>query len=547
MAADWNNLQSVFGLNLAEINQLKQAGYSADQASQLLDISSGGGGTSLTGTGGSSTGSVASLPTIGGSGLSPQTLTRLASALGKGGGGQGASTGMPVSGVNQNDPLTNLGAAALNQNAVYNPVPGAGGIDPVSGVNTQQPAITTSGVVPNVQQGPWTRTPGVFASATGAVTPGTQIAQPIKPGQQPTQRGPKYQGPTQVSLPSAFAVPPPTAPLPVTPTPQATGMAYRPGQSWATPPEAPTIQAPALGGIGALAAAHNSALADAGQALFAHYGGDPSSASPADIAHFHTQLTGVISGSASPGAIALQPGGGTKKMNTGGTVSGQGNQDTVPAMLEPGEYVLNKSAVGQIGLDRLNQMNQPVRHMQSGGEVDQPKLPPETKHQRILQAAATRNKSATSDAAQPTAQGGTQPSGGGLGGGLSFQDLMAIRQQHEANVALNSGGASGGGYNIPGGGYVGASPGAGQSGYIYPNQAAATAAGDVGTGVGGAGAGAGAAGAASAIGGIGSAIAKAAQTYADSIKGWQMQKSAIPNPDDFTQQPQITLQQPGLV
>jgi hypothetical protein len=49
---------------------------------------------------------------------------------------------------------------------------------------------------------------------------------------------------------------------------------------------------------------------------------------------------------------------------------------------------------------------------------------------------------------------------------------------------LMSGGASGGGYNIPGsGGYIGASPGTGMSGYWYPNQNAATAVGDAGTGV----------------------------------------------------------------
>jgi hypothetical protein len=50
--------------------------------------------------------------------------------------------------------------------------------------------------------------------------------------------------------------------------------------------------------------------------------------------------------------------------------------------------------------------------------------------------------------------------------------------------ASNSKGAIGGGYNLANGeGYIGASPGTGQSGYWYPNQAAATKVGDVGTGV----------------------------------------------------------------
>ena len=43
--------------------------------------------------------------------------------------------------------------------------------------------------------------------------------------------------------------------------------------------------------------------------------------------------------------------------NKGGEVPGQGNQDTVPAMLTPGEFVLTKDAVNQIGADTLYNMN----------------------------------------------------------------------------------------------------------------------------------------------------------------------------------------------
>ena len=45
------------------------------------------------------------------------------------------------------------------------------------------------------------------------------------------------------------------------------------------------------------------------------------------------------------------------KMNKGGEVPGSGNTDTVPAMLTPGEFVLTKDAVNQVGADTLYGMN----------------------------------------------------------------------------------------------------------------------------------------------------------------------------------------------
>jgi hypothetical protein len=42
---------------------------------------------------------------------------------------------------------------------------------------------------------------------------------------------------------------------------------------------------------------------------------------------------------------------------TGGLVGGTGNRDTVNAMLTPGEFVITKSAVQRIGVDRLAAMN----------------------------------------------------------------------------------------------------------------------------------------------------------------------------------------------
>ncbi len=45
------------------------------------------------------------------------------------------------------------------------------------------------------------------------------------------------------------------------------------------------------------------------------------------------------------------------RMNKGGEVPGQGDKDTVPTMLTPGEFVLTKEAVNQIGADTLYNMN----------------------------------------------------------------------------------------------------------------------------------------------------------------------------------------------
>ena len=46
-----------------------------------------------------------------------------------------------------------------------------------------------------------------------------------------------------------------------------------------------------------------------------------------------------------------------QRFNQGGEVPGQGNTDTVPAMLTPGEFVLTKEAVNQVGADTLYGMN----------------------------------------------------------------------------------------------------------------------------------------------------------------------------------------------
>ena len=65
-----------------------------------------------------------------------------------------------------------------------------------------------------------------------------------------------------------------------------------------------------------------------------------------------------------PREVAKKVGG----FNKGGQVPGQGNTDTVPAMLTPGEFVMSKGAVDQIGVGNLMAMNK------AGGGTNKPKM-----------------------------------------------------------------------------------------------------------------------------------------------------------------------------
>ncbi len=56
---------------------------------------------------------------------------------------------------------------------------------------------------------------------------------------------------------------------------------------------------------------------------------------------------------------------GPKKLATGGVVPGYGNGDTVPAMLTPGEFVINKRAAQSIGYGKLGKINKYA----DGGQV----------------------------------------------------------------------------------------------------------------------------------------------------------------------------------
>ena len=70
---------------------------------------------------------------------------------------------------------------------------------------------------------------------------------------------------------------------------------------------------------------------------------------------------------ASSNSQALNSGGVVKKFARGGLVPGSGNGDTVPAMLEPGEFVIRKKAVESLGSQNLHKINKYA----GGGIVDE--------------------------------------------------------------------------------------------------------------------------------------------------------------------------------
>jgi TP901 family phage tail tape measure protein len=59
-----------------------------------------------------------------------------------------------------------------------------------------------------------------------------------------------------------------------------------------------------------------------------------------------------------------------QKFNSGGFVPGTGNTDTVPALLTPGEFVLNKQATQRVGLNTLRKVNSGTQKFNQGGVVN---------------------------------------------------------------------------------------------------------------------------------------------------------------------------------
>lgn len=411
--------------------------------------------------------------------------------LGSGTMPQGAGS---IPGQVSSDPMnaaTNLGAAALGMPAIYNPTPGQIPAGSKGGV-AQVASPTSSGSTPSISPGPWANQPSVFRAAPmpTAATGGTPT--PVTPANAPGQQAP--------ATPYATAPPAPGASVA------------------AQPPPAP----------GVMDLAHTQALAHAGMAMYSHFGGDPHSATPDDIMNFHNQLLGSLGAVTGPGggvqaappsaanytsglpagAAIAQP----AKMATGGFVPGRGSGDTVPALLTPGEYVIPKQQAAQIFGGR-----QPIR-MAEGGFV--PQTPEEARRKALsvpgstgtspLQQSTPLNQS-QQDSSAPAAPGGQDQGQQGYWSRMvnQIQDAKA----NQAFNAMGSGGYSGGGGETVGDVAGGAAiPNAGVTqdlGTTGPTAANSVAAG------------------ADIASGLTSALQTAVNTYAKSIKNWQMQPQAF--------------------
>ena len=82
------------------------------------------------------------------------------------------------------------------------------------------------------------------------------------------------------------------------------------------------------------------------------------------------EATLTTTGEETAGENLQQP----QSFNQGGEVPGQGNTDTVPAMLTPGEFVLTKDAVNQVGADTLYGMNAAAGGVGKPSQQPKPKL-----------------------------------------------------------------------------------------------------------------------------------------------------------------------------
>ena len=458
----------------------KQYGITPDQVYALYASSSNPYQSASTGN---ATGQYG-LPTQNSAGSTPNNTFEMLSLLKNlgitGGGDQQQKQGPTnIGGVSTSakDLATNMGANRLGMHAIYNPTPQDA--SSVSGVGKVAKA-TESDVVPSMgdswneigKAAGWSQKDLDTFKASGA-TP-QQVADKMGLSLSPWLTTP--------GLYTKAASLAPTAGTPggqdgqaATPTPQATAAQVGTPTPFATAPAAPGIQIPQE--------AHVQALANAGMAMYAHYGGDPHSASPEQINNFHSELMNgiqsVASNAAAPqgtpaasqAAPAAPQGGEPVKMRYGGVVPGDPNDDTdsVNAKLSPGEVVVPKPQA-----KRLTERPAP---MQTATATNPPPAAP----------GATTNSGAT---ASPSS---SAPS---ASGGYTGPTAMQIAQQNLA--AQRMGQPTGPGSGMP------------------TMQAAGV------------------------ISGLADGLTSAAKTYADSVKEWQVQASHIPDPDAFKNRYQTT-------
>jgi len=471
----------------------------------------------------------------------------------QGGGGYTAPTSSSIM-TNPLYDLTRIGAAVTGQPMVINPTPqaasGKGGV--YSGAQT--PIVSTR--VPTAGAGPQTQVPGLVGGSaqnftqfaapapTVAWNPSTYGNQPITPvTAAPTQQAQPFA--TAQGNPPQMWPPPPAIQAPTAPSmPTITGGAPQP---WGIPGGQPIGIPPAAPGMMRPPAPYSGTVYD-----------DPSlSRAVSSMLGFHTNPWHDESGTPRGASVALSTSAtpAPRKMESGGTVPGKGDKDTVPALLTPGEYVIPKWQVDQIRRGQSVKLS--PKKFNSGGYVDddQRKLPPEVRRPSLSTSEGTASTGATTtgsaqhDDSTAAAAIKANLASSLSGGGPNFLMLQAMARQHLQNqqaIAQAGGSAPGLGQAAQATWATGANPNAGLpvgvSGYVNAvGQQIAPTPGTTGypgmspTAVGAMG-----------VGAIGSAISDAANKYAQSVGSWKWQPSAIPGPEEFRRQRQINLQQENV-
>lgn len=100
------------------------------------------------------------------------------------------------------------------------------------------------------------------------------------------------------------------------------------------------------------------------------------------------------------------------RRQAGGEVPGIGSGDTIPSLLEPGEFVLNRNAVRAVGVGRLTSLNNGISRFQTGGLVGR-KINTAEEASRYLQDYAEVNLGIPKDMQKATL-------GGILSGGIDY-------------------------------------------------------------------------------------------------------------------------------
>jgi len=90
-----------------------------------------------------------------------------------------------------------------------------------------------------------------------------------------------------------------------------------------------------------------------------------------EITSLNNNLSSLPPGGGGP---TLNRGGVVRKFARGGSVPGSGNTDSVPALLTPGEFVVNKKSARAVGSSNLHKINNGVQKFKKGGGVSKVEL-----------------------------------------------------------------------------------------------------------------------------------------------------------------------------